>query len=52
MQKVTLLAKLTKKHRMVVAFDSRPISLAVLRDQLRELLKNQKARCGGGPGHG
>ncbi len=41
MAKVTVLAKLTKKHRMVVAFDSRPISLAVLRDRLRALLKEQ-----------
>ena len=42
MQKVTLLSKLTKANRMVVAFDSRPISLAILRDQLRELLTKQK----------
>jgi hypothetical protein len=43
MQKVTLLAKLTKANRMVVAFDSRPISLAILRDQLRDLLRNRNA---------
>jgi len=42
MQKVALLAKLTKKHRMLVAFDSRPISLAMLRDQLQELFKKQE----------
>ncbi len=41
MQKVALLAKLTRKHAMVVAFDSRPISLAVLRKRLRVLLGNK-----------
>jgi len=41
MQKVALLAKLTKRHAMVVAFDSRPISLAVLRNRLRVLLGNK-----------
>lgn len=42
MQKVALLAKLTKKHVMVVTFDSRPISLAMLRVQLRELFQKQE----------
>lgn len=41
MQKVALLAKLLKRHSMVVAFDGHPISLAALRDQLRQLLKSQ-----------
>ena len=43
MQKVTLLATLAKQHRMVVAFDSRPISLAMLQSQLQELLEKQES---------
>lgn len=41
MQKVTLLAKLLKRHSMVVAFDGHPISLAALREQLGQLLTKQ-----------
>ena len=41
MQKTALLAKLARRHRMVVAFDSRPITLAQLRIQLKDLLQKQ-----------